>query len=185
MHERFVIWFSGANDAKACAAQRWVNAENDLRREARGVGREARDINARRFAVEAFLHLLKLLPGDTHANRLPAAARRQKQKRRAVARAALVKRWFNDLLYPCPHCDLHCVAGWGPEQVSAQRDGGRPRRGLGAARCAPASDRVRPGLLARHNGGLQPVDWAAEREHYRHAAESALRQHARAAELVR
>jgi len=34
------------------------------------------------FAVEAPLHLLKLLPGNAHTNRLPARADGQKQKRR-------------------------------------------------------------------------------------------------------
>jgi hypothetical protein len=43
---------------------------------------DKRKHRARRFAVEAPLHLLKLLPGNAHTNRLPARADGQKQKRR-------------------------------------------------------------------------------------------------------
>jgi hypothetical protein len=44
---------------------------------------------ARGPAVEARLHLLELSDGNAHAKRLPAMARRQKEKRRDVAIAAL------------------------------------------------------------------------------------------------
>jgi len=87
--ERDRICFFKADDAVAGAAQRRINAKNDL---GDGAGREARGIGqghrARFFAAEALLQLLELLPGNAHAKRLPAAARRQKQKRREVAIAA-------------------------------------------------------------------------------------------------
>lgn len=88
LRERDGAGFFKADDAVAGAAQRRINAQDDLRREARDAGRGARDINAQRFAAEALLHLFELLPGNAHAKRLPAAARRQKQKRRQVALAA-------------------------------------------------------------------------------------------------
>jgi len=52
------------------------------------MGRWALDISARRFAIEALLHLLELLPGNAHAKRLPPPAQRQKEKRRELMLAA-------------------------------------------------------------------------------------------------
>src|ERR1039458_3061658 len=52
-------------------------------------GRGNRD-DTRRLAFEARLHLLELSHGNSHAKRLPATARRQKQKRRDVSIAALI-----------------------------------------------------------------------------------------------
>ncbi len=43
---------------------------------------------ARRFAADAFLHLLELPQRDSHADTLPAAANLQKEKRRAEIIAA-------------------------------------------------------------------------------------------------
>src|ERR1035441_10486147 len=48
------------------------------------------DRDGARPAVEARLHLLELSHGNSHAKRLPATARRQKQKRRDVSIAALI-----------------------------------------------------------------------------------------------
>jgi hypothetical protein len=75
-------------------------------------------------AVQAFLHLLKLLPGNAHANRLPAAARRQKQKRRAIAGAARMNRMASMILR---HPTLHPA-------IAALRTRLRRRGGRAAAR---------------------------------------------------
>lgn len=54
-------------------------------------GRNGNDSGARRLAIKPLLHLLKLLPGNAHAKRLPAQTNRQKQKRRDGEVAALMK----------------------------------------------------------------------------------------------
>ena len=43
---------------------------------------DQRKNGARRFAADAFFHLLELPQRDSHADTLPAATRLQKQKRR-------------------------------------------------------------------------------------------------------
>ncbi len=50
--------------------------------------RDVRNGDARRLAAEARLHLLKLLHGNSHAETVPAQAKRQKQKRRRAGATA-------------------------------------------------------------------------------------------------
>jgi hypothetical protein len=72
------------DDSEARAAQGRINAENDFIRNAQSGTRDSRQGNgARRFAADAFLHLLELPQGNAHADTLPAAAKLQKEKHRA------------------------------------------------------------------------------------------------------
>jgi len=52
------------------------------------VARCGRKNRARRFAADAFFHLLELPQRDSHAGTLPAATKLQKQKRRAEIHVA-------------------------------------------------------------------------------------------------
>src|ERR1700722_623222 len=53
---------------------------------------------ARRSAAEAFLHLLELPQGNSHAETLPAATKLQKQKRRAKFSRTAIGDWAASMM---------------------------------------------------------------------------------------
>jgi len=89
-----------ADDSVSGAAERRIDAQDDLTRTVGSPHRGHRDNRPRRLAVDPVFHLLELAQGDSHAEILPAAAKLQKQKRWINARSCLCRSDWNGRNFP-------------------------------------------------------------------------------------
>ena len=78
MRQRSRVRAAGLDDAKAGAAQRRVNAQNNPMKRALGRSRNKNGQSLARFAAHALFHFFKLAKRDAHMFMLPVAGKLQK-----------------------------------------------------------------------------------------------------------